>query len=160
MTALELLRWLHVIGAAVLLGTGAGIAFFMFMANRTNNAVLIAHTAAVVVIADFIFTASAVIVQPITGVLLAQQIGWSLTQGWLLLSICLYVVTGLCWLPVVWIQIRLRDLAHDAARTGQPLPEKYHVLYRRWFVLGIPAFVSVLAIVWLMLAKPGFRFLL
>jgi uncharacterized membrane protein len=160
MTALELLRWLHVIGAAVLLGTGAGIAFFMFMANRTNNAVLIAHTAAVVVIADFIFTASAVIVQPITGVLLAQQIGWSLTQGWLLLSICLYVVTGLCWLPVVWIQIRLRDLARDAARTGQPLPEKYHALYRRWFVLGIPAFVSVLAIVWLMLAKPGFRFLL
>ncbi len=155
MTAIDFLRWLHVIGAAVLLGTGAGIAFFMFMANRTRDPALIAHTAGVVVVADMVFTASAVIVQPISGVLLAQQIGWPLTQGWLLLSIVLYLVTGLCWLPVVWIQIQLRNIAREAASKGESLPMRYHQLYRVWFVLGIPAFLSVLAIIWLMLRKPA-----
>jgi len=156
MTAIDFLRWLHVIGATVLLGTGAGIAFFMFMANRTRDPALISHTASVVVVADMVFTASAVIVQPISGVLLAQLIGWPLTQGWLMLSIALYLVTGLCWLPVVWIQIQLRNMARDAAKNRQPLPARYHKLYRVWFVLGIPAFLSVLAIIWLMLRKPVF----
>ena len=156
MTAIDFLRWLHVIGAAVLLGTGAGIAFFMFMANRTRDPALIAHTAGVVVVADMVFTASAVMVQPISGVLLAQQIGWLLTQGWLMLSIVLYLVTGLCWLPVVWIQIQLRNLARDAAKKGEPLPARYHKLFSVWFLLGVPAFLSVLAIIWLMLRKPVF----
>ena len=154
MAAIDFLRWLHVIGATVLLGTGAGIAFFMFMANRTRDPALIAHTASIVVMADMVFTASAVIVQPISGVLLAQQMGWPLTQGWLMLSIALYLVTGLCWLPVVWIQIQLRNIARAAAKNGEPLPARYHRLYRVWFVLGIPAFLSVLAIIWLMLRKP------
>ena len=158
MMLIDWLRWLHVIGATVLLGTGAGIAFFMFMAHRTSNVALIAHTAGVVVVADVIFTASAVILQPVTGLLLAQQIGWPLTQGWLALSICLYVLTGICWLPVVWLQIRMRDLARAAQLKGEALPAAYHALYRRWFVLGVPAFVSVLAIVWLMLAKPAITF--
>ncbi|MEO8385603.1 MAG: DUF2269 domain-containing protein, partial [Betaproteobacteria bacterium] len=143
-TTIDILRWLHVIGATVLLGTGAGIAFFMFMANRTRDPMLIAHTAGIVVLADLVFTASAVVVQPITGVLLAQQIGWPLTQGWLMVSIVLYLVTGLCWLPVVWIQIQLRNMARDAAKTGAPLPARYHQLFSVWFVLGIPAILSVL----------------
>ncbi len=154
MTAIEWLRWLHVIGATVLLGTGAGIAFFMMMADRTRDAVLVAHTARVVVIADFVFTASAVVVQPVTGYLLARGLGWPLSQGWLALSLILYVITGCCWLPVVWLQIRMRDIAIAAARDGMPLPPAYHALFRKWFVLGIPAFVAVLTIIWLMLAKP------
>ena len=158
MDAVLALRWLHVIGAAVLLGTGAGIAFFMMMANRTRDPALIAHTAGVVVIANYVFTASAVVLQPITGYLLAMRLGWALTEGWLTASLCLYVVTGLCWLPVVWIQTRMRDIAREAARLGVPLRPEYHVLYRRWFVLGIPAFLSVLAIVWLMIARPHFPF--
>ena len=101
---IEFLRWAHVIGATVLLGTGAGSAFFMVMAHRTGDAKLIAHTAGIVVIADWIFTASAVVVQPITGTLLALEIGWPLTQGWVLWSLILYVFVGLFWLPVVWIQ--------------------------------------------------------
>ena len=157
MTTLLVLRWLHILGAAVLLGTGAGIAFFMFMAHRTKNAALIAHTARIVVLADYLFTASAVVLQPITGLLLARELGWPLSQGWLLLSLVLYVITGLCWLPVVAIQRRMRDLAHAAAEHGQPLPDRYHQLYRCWFLLGIPAFISVLAIVWLMIAKPQFQ---
>ena len=83
MALVDVLRWLHVIGAAVLLGTGAGIAFFMLMAHRTGDPRLIAHVAGTVVIADALFTATAVIAQPITGVMLAREINWSLGQGWI-----------------------------------------------------------------------------
>ena len=148
------LRWAHVIGATVLLGTGAGIAFFMVMAHRTKDAALIAHTASIVVIADWIFTASAVIVQPITGYLLMREIGWPMSEGWIVLSLGLYVFTGLFWLPVVWIQTQLRDLAREAAETSAPLPERYHKLYRIWFACGFPAFFAVLAILWLMIDRP------
>ncbi len=152
---IALLRWMHTIGACVLLGTGAGIAFFMVMAHRTGNAALIAHTARIVVITDWVFTASAVVVQPITGALLAQALGWSWSEGWLVLSLVLYVVTGCFWLPVVWMQTTMRDLAAEAARTNAPLPERYHRLYRAWFVCGFPAFFAVLGILWLMVARPG-----
>lgn len=149
-----LLRWLHVIGATVLLGTGAGIAFFMLMAQRTGRADLVAHVARTVVVADFVFTTSAVIAQPVTGLFLAHLVGWKLTEGWLLLSIALYVVTGLCWLPVVAIQMRIRRLAEAAARAGAPLPEEERRLFRIWMILGVPAFLAVLAIIWLMLERP------
>ncbi len=152
---IPLLRWLHVLGACVLLGTGAGIAFFMVMAHRTGNAALIAHTARIVVIADWVFTASAMIVQPITGALLVEAVGWSWAEGWLVLSLALYVLTGAFWLPVVWMQSRMRDLAADAARTATPLPDLYHRLYRAWFCCGFPAFFAVLAILWLMRAQPS-----
>lgn len=150
-----LLHWLHVIGACVLLGTGAGIAFFMLMAHRTGQPALIAHTARIVIIADWLFTASAVIVQPITGGLLAHAIGWSLSEGWIVVSLALYVITGLFWLPVVWMQHRLRDLAQEAANAGAPLSETYHRLFRLWFACGFPAFFAVLAIIWLMVARPA-----
>ncbi|MCI4665354.1 MAG: DUF2269 domain-containing protein [Neomegalonema sp.] len=150
-----LLRLAHVIGAAVLFGTGSGIAFFMVMAHRTNNARIIAHTAGIVVIADFIFTATAVVLQPVTGVLLASSIGWSLTEPWLLASIGLYVFTGLFWLPVVWMQIRMRNLARAAAEAGAPPPRAYRRLYRLWFAFGFPAFGAVIGIYWLMIARPS-----
>ncbi len=151
-----ILRWLHVIGACVLLGTGAGIAFFMMMAHRGGNAALIAGTARIVVVADMVFTATAVVAQPLTGWLLARETGWDLTEGWLLASLALYVLTGVCWLPVVRIQIILRRLATEAAGNGTALPARYHRLYRLWFALGIPAFAAVLAILWLMIARPEF----
>ncbi|UWR76934.1 DUF2269 domain-containing protein [Phaeobacter inhibens] len=149
-----ILRWLHVLGACVLLGTGAGIAFFMLMAHRTGDARLIAHIAGVVVLADLLFTTSAVLIQPITGGLLAWRLGWPLSEGWIALSLALYVVTGAFWLPVVWIQLRLRNLAREAADTGEALPARYHRLFAIWFACGIPAFAAVLTIVWLMLARP------
>ena len=149
-----ILRWLHVIGACVLLGTGAGIAFFMLMAHRTRDAALIAHTASIVVLADALFTATTVVMQPITGALLAQYAGWPLTEGWILLSLALYVLTGVFWMPVVLIQARMRDLARAAAAQNEPLPPKYFRLFRLWFAMGFPAFAAVLAIVWLMLARP------
>ncbi|MCZ7447606.1 DUF2269 domain-containing protein [Agrobacterium rhizogenes] len=154
MTIEELLRLAHVIGATVLFGTGAGIAFFMVMARRTANPALIAHVAGTVVIADTIFTATAAIIQPVTGYFLARIIGWPLTEGWIALSLGLYVFTGIFWLPVVWIQIRLRDIARDCAATGQTLPAQWFRLYRIWFACGFPAFFAVLGIIWLMLNKP------
>ena len=154
MTTYFALKFLHVIGAAVLLGTGAGIAFFMLLAHRTGNAGIVAGVARIVVIADFLFTATAVMVQPITGVLLAWIVGYSLLDGWIALSIALYLLTGAFWLPVVWMQMRMRDLAAEAAREGTPLPAEYHRLFRLWFAFGFPAFGAVVAIFWLMIAKP------
>lgn len=153
--AMTLARWLHVIGATVLLGTGSGIAFFMVMAHRTRDASLIAHVASTVVLADFLFTATAVVVQPVTGVWLAMLVGWPLATPWIVLALALYGLVGCFWLPVVWMQIRMRDLACGAARAGEPLPAAYFRFYRAWFACGIPAFAAVLAIVWLMLARPA-----
>jgi uncharacterized membrane protein len=148
------LKFLHVIGAAVLLGTGAGIAFFMLLAHRTGDAATVASVARIVVIADFVFTATAVVAQPITGFLLAWIVGYSLLDGWILLSIALYLLTGAFWLPVVWMQMRMRDLAAEAVREAKPLPAQYHRLFRLWFAFGFPAFGAVVAIFWLMVAKP------
>lgn len=158
MTTYFLLRYLHVIGAAVLLGTGAGIAFFMLLAHRTGDAAVIAGVARIVVIADFVFTASAVVVQPLTGIALAWLRGYPLLEGWVMLSILLYLLVGAFWLPVVWMQLRMRDLARAAAAAYAPLPEGYHALFRLWFAFGFPAFGAVLAIFWLMVRKPALSF--
>jgi uncharacterized membrane protein len=158
MTLYFLLKFLHAIGATVLLGTGAGIAFFMLAAHLSRDPAIIAGTARIVVRADFLFTATAVVAQPITGVLLAQNVGYSLLDGWIVWSIVLYFVTGAFWLPVVWMQIRMRDLAAAALRENRPLPPQYHRLFRWWFAFGFPAFAAVLAIFWLMVARPQIPF--
>lgn len=149
------LLWLHIIGATILLGTGAGIAFFMLMAHRSGDPAAIAHVAGTVVVADFLFTATAVVAQPITGAALMALQGWPLSTPWIALALVLYAVIGLFWVPVVFMQIRMRDLARIAARDRTPLPEAYQRLYRRWFAFGFPAFLAVLAILWLMTAKPA-----
>ena len=154
MTGYLILKFLHVIGATVLLGTGAGIAFFMVMSHRTGDAATIAATARIVVVADFVFTATAVAAQPVTGLLLASAAGYSLGEGWIVASIALYLFTGAFWLPVVWMQAKMRDLASEAVRSGTALPERYHRLHRSWFAFGFPAFAAVLAIFWLMIARP------
>jgi uncharacterized membrane protein len=153
-----IVKYLHLIGAAVLLGTGTGIAFFMLAAHLEGKPVVIAGVARIVVLADFIFTATAVVAQPITGVLLALQAGYSLFEGWILLSIALYVLVGAFWLPVVWMQMRLRDLAVLAAASGTPLPDEYHRIFWRWFAFGVPAFISVAIILWLMITRPPISF--
>lgn len=117
-----LLKFIHVIGATVLLGTGTGIAFFMLMAHRSRDVAFIARTAELVVIADYLFTASSVIVQPISGYLLIQATGFALTENWVMLSLGLYVVAGVFWLPVVWMQSQMRDLAKAAAASGTACP--------------------------------------
>ncbi|MEM7634358.1 MAG: DUF2269 domain-containing protein [Pseudomonadota bacterium] len=152
---MELARMLHVLGACVLLGTGAGIAFFMLMAHRTAEPATIAHTASVVVVADMIFTATAVVAQPVTGLALMSHVGWSLTEGWIVLSLVLYVFIGVFWLPVIFIQVRMRDEAMASASAGEPLTARYHRLYRIWFACGIPAFIAIIILLWLMIARPA-----
>ena len=159
MTSYLLLKFLHVIGATVLLGTGAGIAFFMLMAHRTGDARIVAATARIVVVADFVFTATAVIAQPITGLLLARAAGYTLGEGWIVASIALYLITGAFWLPVVWMQKRMRDIARAAAEAGEKLPTAYRRLFRWWFAFGFPAFAAVLLIFWLMISRPAIEWL-
>jgi uncharacterized membrane protein len=151
-----LLKYLHVLGAIVLLGTGTGIAFFMLQAHRSGDVGHISRTAGTVVLADFIFTAVAVVAQPLTGVLLAHQTGLPLTEGWVAASVALYVVAGVFWVPVVFIQIRMRNLARAALAQGKALPPEYYRLFRCWFLFGFPGFGSVAVILWLMIAKPSF----
>jgi uncharacterized membrane protein len=127
----------------------------MLLAHSTGSPVVVANVARIVVIADFLFTASAVVAQPITGTLLAIQVGYSLWDGWIAVSIALYLLTGAFWLPVVWMQVRMRDLAGAAAQSGKPLPPAYHRLFRWWFAFGFPAFTAVLVIFWLMIARPS-----
>jgi uncharacterized membrane protein len=149
------LKYLHIIGAAVVLGTGAGIAFFMLMAHLRKETCVIAGVAHIVVTADFLFTATAVVMQPITGLLLVRQVGYSGFEGWIVLSIILYVLTGAFWLPVVRMQMQMRDLAEQAVKVGTPLPPDYHRLFWWWFAFGFPAFFAVAIIFWLMIAKPA-----
>jgi uncharacterized membrane protein len=148
------LKLAHVIGACVLFGTGLGIAFFMWMAHRTGDAGIVASSGRIVVIADAVFTASAAILQPLTGAALARVMGFPLVEPWIVSSFALYLFVGACWLPVVFIQIKLRDLAAAARDAGEPLPAQYRKLFRIWFALGWPAFAGVVAIFALMIAKP------
>jgi uncharacterized membrane protein len=149
------LKYLHIIGAAVLLGTGAGIAFFMLMAHLGKDPRVIAGVARIVVIADFVFTATAVVLQPITGLLLVQQAGYSGWEGWIVLSMLLYAITGGFWLPVIWMQTRMRDHAIAAVQAESMLPATYYRLFWWWFAFGFPAFFAVAVIFWLMIAKPA-----
>lgn len=148
------LKWIHVLSSTVLLGTGLGIAFFMWMAHRTGQPRTIAATARVVVIADALFTAPAVVVQLATGLWLTHLLHMPLTTFWLGAALALFFLVGACWLPVVWLQARARDLARAAAEADAPLPADYARVMRWWFWLGWPAFLSVIAIFWLMVHKP------
>lgn len=148
------LKFLHIIGSAVLLGTGAGIAFFMVMAHRSKDVAVIAGVARIVVIADFLFTATAAVIQPVTGLLLASVQNYPLTSSWIVASLTLYVFIGAFWLPVVYFQIQIRDIAANAVAASKPLPPDYYWYYRVWFVFGFPAFFSILIIFWLMIARP------
>jgi uncharacterized membrane protein len=150
------LKLVHILSGAVLFGTGAGIAFFMLRAHATRDPATVAAVARIVVLADYVFTATAVVVQPLTGLMLIHLQGYSLTEPWLVAAYGLYVLTGACWLPVVWLQLRMKALATAAAAEGEALPALYDRYFRIWFALGWPAFAAVLGIYWLMIAKPVF----
>jgi uncharacterized membrane protein len=148
------IKWLHVLSSTVLFGTGIGIAFFKWVADRSGDVRAIRLSNERTVLADWLFTTPAVIVQPVSGIALAHLAGYPVMSGWLALSLCGYVVAGGCWLPVVWLQLRMRDLARVADAAGAPLPALYWRHARAWFWLGVPAFVALLGVFWLMVAKP------
>jgi uncharacterized membrane protein len=148
------LKLIHILSSTVLFGTGIGTAFSMWRAHVGHDARVIAAVARSVAIADWVFTTPAVIVQPMTGVVLAKLAGFPLTSNWLELSIALYLFVGACWIPVVWLQLLMRDIARDAVAQGRPLPSAYRRYYRMWCALGWPAFLGVIGIFTLMVFKP------
>ncbi len=148
-----LLRLLHILSAIVLAGTGLGIAYFMYMANRSNNAQAMAVTAKHVVLADWIFTTPAIILQFVTGILLMIRLNYSFTSSWFLTVIILFILIGACWIPVVSIQFKLRELAQSQTITNQ-ISHDFKKLMRVWTALGISAFTMILIILWLMVYKP------
>ncbi len=149
-----LLKYIHILSSTLLFGTGLGTAFHGFLAFRTKDPRVAAAVGRSVVLADWLFTAPSVVIQPITGVTMALLASVPLTQGWLALSIALYVLVGVCWLPVVWLQIQLRRMAEGCLRSGDSLPPLYFRYLRVWFILGWPAFAAVLGIFYLMVFKP------
>jgi uncharacterized membrane protein len=148
------LKWLHIVSATVLFGTGLGTAFHFWLTCRSANVAAIASAARTTVVADFVFTLPAAIVQPATGLALAVLAGYPLTSRWIAGAIVLYAIAGACWIPVVIIQLRLRDIAVRHARDATALGDEFHRLFRRWFALGWPAFISMLLILWLMVSRP------
>lgn len=154
MNTYVLLKTLHILSSTLLFGTGLGTAFFMWFTHRTGQVAAIATAARLTVLADLLFTTPAVILQPVSGLLLMRLMGFDLHAPWLQASIALYVITGVCWLPVVWLQWRARNLAATAMQENTPLPPTYYRCMHVWFALGWPAFLAVLAIFWLMVAKP------
>lgn len=150
-----IVKWLHILSSVLMVGTGFGSAFYMFFANRSGSVAAQAVVSRLVVRADWWFTTPTIIAQPVTGLLLAQWAGWPLTTPWLAVSIGLYIVAGACWLPVVFIQIRMAAMARQAHEQGHGrLPDAYWRHARRWELLGYPAFVAMLAIFYLMVNKP------
>jgi uncharacterized membrane protein len=147
-------KWLHILSSTFLFGTGIGSAWYMLFANVSRDVRAIAVVSRNVVIADWIFTATTAIIQPATGFYMIHLAGYPFHSKWIMWSVALYVLAGACWLPVVWIQMRLRDLAAEAARTDTPLPPQYWRLFKTWVALGVPAFAAFIIIFWLMVAKP------
>jgi len=154
MTLYEIVKTVHILSAAVLFGTGLGTAWFLWRTDRSGDTAVIAATARHVVLADWLFTTPAVILQPLSGFWLIYLGGYSPTETWLVWTYGLYLLAGACWLPVVWLQIRMRDLAAAAVAAGAPLSVPYRRYARLWFALGWPAFIAVILIVCLMVAKP------
>jgi len=149
------LKWLHILSSTVLFGTGLGSAFYMFCASRTRDPRVIAPVVRLVVIADWVFTTPAVILQPLTGLWMVHIGGYPLTSTWLLASLGLYLLAGAAWLPVVWMQLRMRDLAMAAATSGAPLPHAYDRMLKAWTGLGVVAFSAIVLVFWLMVTKPS-----
>jgi uncharacterized membrane protein len=149
------LKFIHVLSSTILFGTGLGTAYYFWTAHLTGDPRVIASVGRRVILADWMFTGTSGVVQPLTGMLLARELGLSLGESWLTAAFVLYVLAFACWAPVVWLQIQATHLAAEAARSGEALPARYHALMRRWFLLGWPAFIALIVTFSLMIAKPA-----
>jgi uncharacterized membrane protein len=150
---LILVKYVHVLSSTLLFGTGIGTAFYLLVVSLTRDARVVAVVARYVVIADWLFTSTTIVIQPVTGLYLAHRLQIPLGTPWLYWSLVAFVFAALCWLPVVWLQMRLRDIAVQAAETGQELPARYGAYLGCWAALGVPALISFLAIFFMMVAR-------
>ncbi len=149
------LKYIHIVSSTILFGTGVGSAFYMFMANRRKDIAGIYFATRHVVIADWLFTSPAVVIQLLSGLVLMQMGGWGMDSAWIGWGLALYFFVGACWLPVVWMQIRMRDMAKAAMETGAPLPARYWKFDCWWIILGSLAFPAMMLIFYLMVTKPN-----
>jgi uncharacterized membrane protein len=152
-------KWLHILSSTLLFGTGLGSAYYMLMTSlasrRSGDAKPVAVVVRYVVMADWLFTTTTIVFQPLSGWYLMHLAGYPLTTRWIAISFALYLLAGACWLPVVWMQIRMRDMADAAVARGEPLPPLYWTYLWRWVALGIPAFFALVVVFYLMVAKPA-----
>lgn len=150
------LKLIHILSSTLLFGTGLGSAFYMLNAHLSKDDKAILITSRNLVIADWLFTTPAIIIQPITGIWLMINRGYPFTTSWILLSLGLFLLAGACWLPVVWLQIKIRNLAEEAIKIQSPLWQNllYLKYMKIWFILGWPAFIAVIIIFYLMVFKP------
>jgi uncharacterized membrane protein len=153
-TTYLVVKWLHVLSSTLLFGTGLGSAFYLYFASRTRDARVVAEVTGLVVIADWVFTTPAIFVQPATGYWLMHLAGFPFSTQWIAWSIALYFLAGAAWLPVVWMQIRMRDMARVAADSGSELPPRYFRYLTIWVSLGVVAFSALAIVFYLMVAKP------
>jgi len=149
------IKWLHILSATLMFGTGFGTAFYMFFVNRSGNVQAMAVVTRLVARADWWFTTPAVIIQPLSGLWMIHLAGFPFTATWIVWSMALYLLAGACWLPVVWLQLRMRDMAVHAAQSGEALPARYWRYEKIWTALGCPAFAGLLVVYWLMVHKPA-----
>jgi uncharacterized membrane protein len=150
-----IIKWLHILASTLLFGTGIGSAFYMLLTSLTRNVRAIASVVRFVVLADWLFTTPTIIIQPLTGFYLIHLAGYPLSSRWIVWTIILYLVAGACWLPVVWLQIRMREFAREADAQGKELPAIYWRYLTYWVLLGIPAFLALVVVFYLMVAKPA-----
>lgn len=150
-----ILRWVHIVSSTVLFGTGIGLAFFFFAAHRMREIEGIKFATRLVVVGDWAFTTPAGVIQIISGILLINELRLPVSEPWLLMALFLFAFAGVCWVPVVFLQVKMRDLAANAKKT-EDLPGSYWKLERRWVTLGALAFPSLIAVFWLMVVRPVF----
>lgn len=144
------IKWVHIMSSTLLFGTGLGTAFFMWRADVSGNVTVIASVSKSVVLADWIFTAPAVIIQPLSGYFLMQILGLGFDVAWVFYSVLLFLLIGCFWLPVVWLQWKVSQITRDCSE----LSSRYRSYMRAWYALGWPAFIAVLVIFYLMVVKP------
>ena len=149
-----IVKWLHILSSTFLFGTGIGSAFYMLSASLGRDPRVIATVVRYVVIADWIFTTPTIVLQPLSGWYLMTLIGTPLGSKWIVWSIGLYLLAGVCWLPVVWMQLRMRDMAARATQENTDLPAAYWQMLRWWLALGTVAFVALVVVFYLMVVKP------
>ncbi len=154
-----LIKWIHILSATVLVGVGFGTAFYKWMSDRSGDVRTIAHVSHFVVVADWVFTTPAIILQLTSGLWLTAAAGYPLGTGWIAGSLVLYLLAGLCWIPVLFLQYRMRALAREAQATGSLLSPEYFRYARTWFWLGVVAFSAMVVVYWLMVVKPELPFI-
>lgn len=151
-----LIKYLHILSASLLFGTGLGSAFYKWRTDKSHDLGAVVTTNKNVVLADWLFTTPTVVIQPLSGVWLAQRQGYSWSESWLLLAIMLFIFAGICWLIVVYLQIRMRDVSVYALTNHTELPAVYKHHANIWFWLGITAFSCIIVVYALMVSKPSF----